>query len=84
MIFFFFEFWYNIFEGSDYMNTQRIDNVLEKMKESKNYKDFTNLLSFDERKYIFYHLESYAETYSFIASSNFCSNIFKEEEAEEI
>ena len=51
MIFFFFEFWYNIFEGSDYMNTQRIDNVLGKMKESKNYKDFTNLLSFDERIY---------------------------------
>lgn len=66
------------------MNTQRIDNVLKQMEESKNYKDFSNLLSFDERKYLFYNIFSYADLYPTVVDSIIWSNIFKEEEAEEI
>lgn len=65
------------------IDTQRIDNVLKQMEESKNYKDFSNLLSFDERKYFFYNMPSYADLYP-IVGSILWSNIFKEEEAEEI
>lgn len=65
------------------MNTQRIDNVLKQMEESKNYNDFSNLLSFDERKYFFYNIPSYADLYPTVGSILW-SNIFKEEEAEEI
>ncbi len=48
------------------MNTHRIEKVLKQIEESKNYKDFTKLLLFEERKQLVQFLTENEESDDFI------------------
>lgn len=63
------------------MNMDRINIVLYEMNKNKNYNDFVNLLSFEERKYIFYNIEALADNYAVFNDNEFLKYFFKQEEA---
>ena len=73
------------------MNIQRIEYVIKQIEQSKNYKDFTKLLSLEERKqFINFLLSETEESINFmdehpmLNDENFAGNLFTEDEAEDI
>ena len=72
------------------MNTHRIEKVLKQIEESKNYKDFTKLLLFEERKQLVQFLteneesDDFIDEYPIINDDDLLINFFTEEEAAEI
>ena len=70
------------------MNIQRIENILSQIEANGNYKDFTNLLSLEERKQLIYYIETdptlVSEVINKFKDDNFITNYFTEEEAANI
>ena len=62
------------------MNIQRIENVLSQIEINRNYKDFTNLLSLEERKQLIYYIETdptlVSEIINKFKNDNFIINYF--------
>jgi len=62
------------------MDMNRIGIILNEIYKYKNHKDFVNLLSFEERIYIFNNLLNIADIYSLFSVDEILYNFFKEEE----
>ena len=72
------------------MNIHRIENVLKQIEENKNYKDFTRLLSYEERKKLLHFLteseenDDFSYNYPVVNDDDLFINFFTEEEAKDI